>query len=72
MKKTFTLTELDCANCAAKMERRIEKIRGVGTANINFMTRKLTIEAAEGDFERILEEAVRACKRIEPDCEIVS
>ena len=71
MKKTFRLQELDCANCAAKMERRIRKIEGVEDATVSFMTQKLTLEADEGRFEEIMEQVVSAIKKVEPDCKIV-
>ena len=72
MKKTFTLDEVDCANCAAKMERKINEIEGVIAASVSFMTQKLTIEAEEGDFDRILKEAQKEIKKIEPDCRIIA
>ena len=71
MKKTFELEELDCAHCAAKMEDAIRKIDGVISASISFMTQKLTIEADEIDFDKILKAAQKAIKKIEPDCRIV-
>lgn len=70
MKKTFELEELDCAHCAAKMEEAIGKIDGVISASISFMTQKLTIEAEEKDFDKILKAAQKAIKKIEPDCRI--
>lgn len=71
MKKTFNLEELDCAHCAAKMETAINKIDGVISANISFMSQKLTIEASDEDFDRILKAAQKAIKKIEPDCRII-
>ena len=71
MKKTFELEELDCAHCAAKMEDAIGKLDGVISASISFMTQKLTIEADEKDFDKILKAAQKAIKKIEPDCRIV-
>ena len=71
MKKTFTLEELDCAHCAAKMEDAISKIDGVISANVNFIAQKLTIEADDNRFDEILKEAQKRCKAVEPDCEIV-
>lgn len=71
MKKVFKLDELDCANCAAKMETAINKLDGVEKATVNFMMRKLTIVADEGEMDRILDEAQKAIKKIEPDCVIV-
>lgn len=71
MKKTFELEELDCAHCAAKMEDAIRKIDGVISANISFMTQKLTLEAADEDFDKVLKAAQKAIKKIEPDCRII-
>ncbi len=71
MKKTYSLEELDCANCAAKMEAAINKIDGVIEAKVSFMTQKLTIEADEKDFDKILKAAQKAIKKVEPDCRIV-
>ena len=71
MKKTFKLNELDCANCAAKMEDAIKKIDGVNSASINFMLQKLILDADDACFDAIVNQAVAICKKIEPDCEIV-
>lgn len=71
MKKRFDMEDLDCANCAVKMEEAIKKIDGVADAVVSFMAQKLTIEAAEEDFERIMKEAVKAVKKIDSDCSIV-
>ncbi len=71
MKRSFVLRNLDCANCAAKMEKAIRKIHGVETATVSFMTQKLTLEADEALFCEILEEAQRACAKFEPDCTMV-
>lgn len=71
MKKTYALDELDCANCGLKMEEAVRKIEGVKNVNISFMTQKITLEADEADFDRVLKEAVKACKKVEPDCRIV-
>ena len=70
MKKTYALDELDCANCGLKMEEAVRKIEGVKSVNISFMTQKITLEADDADFDRVLKEAVKACKKVEPDCEI--
>ena len=71
MKKTFKMIDLDCANCAAKMEEAIKKIDGVANASVNFMAQKMTIEADDAKFDSIVKEAVKVCKKVEPDCEIV-
>lgn len=70
MKKKFKLTDLDCANCAAKMEESIKRIEGVAAASVSFMTQRMTIEAEEEQFERIMKEVVVVCKKVEPDCSI--
>ena len=71
MKKVFKMQDLDCAHCAAKMEDAINKLEGVNKATISFMTQKLTIEADDARFDAIVQEAVKLCKKVEPDCEIV-
>lgn len=72
MKKTWKLRDLDCANCAAKMERAIGKLDGVEKAAVSFMTQKMTLELAEGaDVDAVLKEAIKCIKKVEPDCEVV-
>ena len=71
MKKKFKLTDLDCANCAAKMEDAIKKIPGVNDANVSFMMQKMTIDAEDDKFDAIMEEVVRVCAKVEPDCKIL-
>ena len=71
MKKRFKLTDLDCANCAAKMETAIKKIDGVHDATVSFMAQKMTIDADDARFDDILQQAARLCKKVEPDCTIV-
>lgn len=71
MKKTFQLAGLDCANCAAKMEQAINKLEGVNAASVSFMTQKLTIDAADENFDDIMKAVVKCCRKVEPDCEIV-
>ena len=68
MKKKFKLQDLDCANCAAKMEEAIKRIEGVADANVSFMTQKMTIEAEESRFAEIMKEVVAVCRKVEPDC----
>ena len=71
MKKKFKLQDLDCANCAAKMEDAIKKIPGVNDANVSFMMQKMTIDAEDDKFDAIMEEVVRVCAKVEPDCKIL-
>ena len=70
MKKRFKLTDLDCANCAAKMEAAIKKIDGVQDATVSFMAQKMTIEADDARFDDIMKEIVAVCKKVEQDCVI--
>ena len=70
MKKTFKLIDLDCANCAAKMQAAIEKLEGVNSASVNFMTQKLTLDAEDGIFDEVLKKAADCIRRVEPDCRI--
>ena len=71
MKKVFKLVDLDCANCAAKMERAISQIEVVQKATVSFMAQKLTLEADDARFDEIVKEAVKCVKKVEPDCEVV-
>ena len=70
MKKTYKI-EVDCANCANKMEEAARKVAGVQAAAVSFMTQKLIVEFS-GDREpkAVMEEVRAACKKVEPDCEI--
>ena len=70
MKKHYKF-EIDCANCAAKVEDAIKKIDGVNNATVSFMTQKLTLDADDSRFDEILNEVVKVCKKVEPDCTIV-
>ncbi len=71
MKKKFKMADLDCANCAAKMEAAINKIDGVKEATVSFMTQRLVIEAEDARFDEIMQEVVKVCKKVEPECEIL-
>lgn len=71
MKKKFKLEDLDCAYCAAKMEDAIKKIPGVNDAVVSFMTQKMTIDAEDERFEEIMDEVVKICAKVEPDCRIL-
>lgn len=66
MKKKYHC-EVDCANCAAKIEDAMNCIDGVTSAKINFLMQRLTFEAEESRFEELLQEAIQAGKRIEAD-----
>ena len=70
MKKVIALQDLDCANCAAKMENGIKKLAGVNSVSISFMTQKMTLDIDDANAEQILKEIKAVCKRIEPDCKL--
>ena len=70
MKKTYKI-EVDCANCANLMEQATRKIDGVATATVNFMTQKMTVEFQDGaDPKAVMRAVLKACRKVEPDCEI--
>ena len=71
MKKVFKLDDLDCANCARKMEDGIRALEGVQSVSVNFLAQKLTLEAPDAEFDEILKKAAKVIKKIEPDCTIV-
>ena len=65
------LEDLDCANCAAKMEEAIKKIDGVENASVNFIMQKMTVEASDDEFDAIMKKVIKVCRKIEPDCTII-
>ena len=69
MKKTYKI-EVDCANCAAKMEAAIHKLEGVEKASVNFFAQKLILETTVEDQREIMKAVLKACKKVEPDCKI--
>ena len=71
MKKKFQLQDLDCANCAAKMEEVIRKLDGVNEVSVSFMMQKMVIDAEDDKFDDIMQEVVKVCAKIEPDCKIM-
>ena len=70
MKKTYQI-EVDCANCANLMEEAAKKTEGVQDAVVNFMTQKLTLEAADAEFDDVLQHVIDYTEEAEPDCEIL-
>ena len=71
MKKVFKLEDLDCANCAAKMEAAIKEIPGVINASVNFLAQKMMIEADDDQFDAIVEKAAKCISNVEPDCKVI-
>ena len=70
MKKTYKI-DVDCANCANKMEQATKKTEGVKDAVVNFMTLKMTVEFEEGaDPQTVMQQVIRNCKKVESDCEM--
>ena len=71
MRKSFRLDEIDCANCARKLQDELAALDGVDAMSVNFMTQKLTLSAADERFDEVLDRVVALAARVEPDCEIV-
>ena len=70
MKKTYRI-DVDCANCANLMEQAAKKTSGVADASVSFMALKMTVEFEEGaDEKRVMKDVFKACRKVEPDCEI--
>ena len=70
MKKSYPI-EVDCANCANKMELAAAKIAGVAAVSISFLTQKITVEFAEGaEPKAVMQQILKACRKIESDCSI--
>ncbi len=70
MKKSYTLIDLDCANCAAKMEKNIRKIDGVNDVTVSFLAQKLILDADDARFDDILKAAADAIRRVDADCRV--
>ena len=71
MRKSFRLDEIDCANCARKLQDELAQLDGVDAVSVNFLTQKLTLTAADERFDEVLDRVVALVARVEPDCEIV-
>ena len=71
MKKAFKLDEIDCANCARELQDELSKLEGVKSVSVNVMTQQLTLEAADAEFNEVLERVVDFTADAEPDCEII-
>lgn len=71
MKKVYRLKDLDCANCAAKMERAIQKLDGVYEAEVSFMAQRLTLDLDENRMAEILTKVKACVAKVEPDCQIL-
>jgi len=71
MKKSYEMEDLDCANCARKMQELITKDERVKFCSVNFISQKMTIEADDAVFDDVVKDAVKSVKKIDPDCEVL-
>ncbi len=71
MKKVYVLEDLDCANCAAKIENAVGKLEGVNQCKVTFMTQKMVLDVEEGKADRVAKEAKKLIKKLEPEVEMV-
>lgn len=71
MKKTFMMEDLDCANCARKMEEAIAKLDGVQEVHVNFLTQKMVLTADDDRFDEIAKAAAKCCSRVDADCRVI-
>ena len=71
MKKVLKMQDLDCANCAAKMENAIKKIDGVNSVSISFMSQKMFLDVEDSKYDIVVKEIVKVCKKVDSDCEVI-
>lgn len=71
MKRVLKMQDLDCANCAAKMENAIKKIDGVNSVSISFMSQKMFLDVEDSKYDIVVKEIVKACKKVDSDCEVL-
>lgn len=72
MKKVYKLTDLCCANCAAEIERDVQKAKGVSSATVNFIAQKMILEIEDGaDAEAVVKKVGKLVRRVEPDCDMI-
>lgn len=71
MTKTFRMEDLDCANCARKMEDAIRKLDGVTEVHVNFLTQKMILSADDARFDAIAREVAKICSRVDADCRVI-
>ena len=71
MKRVLKMQDLDCANCAAKMENAIKKIDGVNSVSISFMSQKMFLDVEDSKYDIVVKEIVKVCKKVDSDCEVI-
>ena len=72
MKKVIKLKDLDCAVCAAKMEKKIAEIEGVNDVTVSYVGQKIVLDVSDGSFDRVVEEMKKVCRKVEPDCVLLA
>ena len=72
MKKKYKMDEIDCANCALKLENAIKEVPGVSNVKVNYMMQKLTLEAEDASFDEVEKNVLSVCKRMEPDMDVTA
>lgn len=72
MKKKYKMDEIDCANCALKLENAIKEVPGVSNVKVNYMMQKLTLEADDASFDEVEKNVLSVCKRMEPDMDVTA
>lgn len=72
MKKKYKMDEIDCANCALKLENAIKEVSGVSNVKVNYMMQKLTLEAEDASFDEVEKNVLAVCKRMEPDMDVTA
>ena len=70
MKKTYKI-EVDCANCANKVQEALSKVEGVNSVTVNFMTQKMILDIDDANFEEVYKKAIKVAKKVEPDFEVI-
>ena len=71
MKKVYKVENLDCANCAQKLEDKLNKVKGVNDFKFRFMMQKITLEINDENVEEILNDVLKTCKKVEPDMKVL-
>lgn len=71
MKKIIQVSNLDCANCARKLEEKLQKVEGVNACNVSFMMQRISLDIEDSKAEEIINNIKKVCKKVEPDMEIV-
>ena len=72
MKRKYKLDEIDCANCALKLENAIREVKGVSGVKVNYVMQKMTLEADDAAFDKVEKEVLTLCRRMEPDMDIAA